>query len=200
MSQDGANEGATLLLARWRQGDEDARARLLELLHDEMRQIARRLMRAERKGHTLQPTAVVNEACLRLLGSGGGPAGSRAEFLGLAAHVMRRVLVDHARQRDADKRGGEWQRVSLQHVGSGEHAGAELVDALDLDAALERLAELSPRQARIAELRYFGGCSVEETAEALGVSARTVNSEWSFARLWLRDALSKGDAGPAPEA
>src|SRR5947207_107336 len=122
-----------------------------------MRGIARRLMKGERRGHTLQPTAVVNEACVRLLGMREGPTGSRAEFLALAAHVMRHVLVDHARKRDADRRGGEWERVSIEIEAVSGDPSASIADALDLDAALERLKTLSPRQASIAELRYFGG-------------------------------------------
>jgi len=189
-------EDASRLLERWRSGDEDARSALLGLLHDEMRVIARRLMRGERSAHTLQPTAVVNEACLRLLGVGASPASTRAEFLGLAAHVMRQVLVDHARKRGADRRGGDWQRVSVELRGSTDDPGAALVDALDLDVALERLTVLSPRQARVAELRYFGGLSIVEAAEVLGVSIATVKNEWAVARAWLQRELgSSGDAG-----
>ena len=180
---------STRLIEQWRAGDDQARARLLALLHEEMRDIARRLMRGERKDHTLQPTAVVNEACLRLLGVQSGPAGSRAEFLGLAAHVMRQVLVDHARRRDADKRGGDWQRVTLSLEERTDDSRIRQIDALDLDAALTRLAALNERQARIAELRYFGGLTTPETAEVLGVAVSTVFAEWSVARLWLAAEL-----------
>jgi RNA polymerase sigma factor (TIGR02999 family) len=193
---DAGRHDATQLLERWRGGDDGARARLLELLHDEMRGIARRLMRSERKGHTLQPTAVVNEACLRLLGVDASPASTLAEFLGLAAHVMRRVLVDHSRKRDADRRGGDWERVSVELKGTTDDPTAGLVDALDLDDALERLASLSPRQARVAELRYFGGLSVPEAAEVLGVSVTTIKNEWAVARAWLQRELGgRRDAG-----
>lgn len=199
MTEDSPHQ-ATRLLERWRSGDEGARDRLLSLLHDEMREIASRLMRSERSGHTLQATAVVNEACLRLLGVADGPAHSRAEFLGLAAHVMRRVLVDHARRRDSEKRGGDAQRVALT-VGTPSGKGAsQLIDALDLDEALDRLARLSPRQARVAELRYFGGYSVEETAEILGVSERTVKGDWRVARAWLREELGGSSRDRATEA
>lgn len=186
---------ATRLLELWRAGDSAAREDLVALLYDELRLIARRLMRSERRGHTLEPTGVVNEACLRLLGSEGTPAGNRAEFLGLAARVMRQVLVDHARRRDSGKRGGDWTRVSLAPeapADAGEAAAA--VDALSLHSALERLAVLSPRQAHVAELRYFGGLTVPETAEALQVSPSLVKQEWRVARLWLKRELD-GDGG-----
>lgn len=185
----GATGSATVLLEQWRAGDESARERLLTLLQGEMRGIARRLMRKERRGHTLQPTAVVNEACLRLLGSSDPPSRSRGDFLGLVARVMRQVLVDHSRRRDADKRGGDWQRVSLQADRAVADPGEALVDALDLDAALTKLADLSPRQAQVVELRYFAGLSIPEAAEVLGLSAATVKGEWGVARAWLRREL-----------
>jgi RNA polymerase sigma factor (TIGR02999 family) len=185
------------LLEQWRSGDEEARSRLLELLHDHMRSIARRLMRSERSNHTLQPTAVVNEACVRLLGVNASPATTGAQFLGFAAHVMRQVLVDHARARGADRRGGDWQRVSVDLVGATDDQSSDLLDALDLDAALQRLAALSPRQAHVAELRYFGGLSISEAAEVLGVSVATVKNEWAVARAWLHRELDSGkDPGP----
>lgn len=185
----GPPSGATLLLERWKNGDEAARDRFIEALHDEMRAIARRLMSRERSGHTLQPTAVVAEACLRLLGTQRPTiAQSPGEFLGLAAHVMRQVLVDHARKRDSGKRGGAWRRITIAPDAASD-SGVELVDALDLDAALTRLAELSPLQARIAELRFFVGLNVPETAEALGTNATQVKREWAVARLWLQREL-----------
>ena len=187
----------TQLIERWQAGDDAARAGLMEALHGEMRGIARRLMKAERGGHTLQPTAVVHEACLRLLG-GDAEARSRGEFLGLATHVMRRVLVDHARRRDTEKRGVGWERVTLNCVQLGHERTAGLVDALDLDAALERLARVSPRQAQVAELRYFGGLSIAETAEVLGVGVSTVKDEWTVARLWLGRELEGHGSGPGP--
>ena len=185
----GESGQATVLLEQWRAGDDSARERLLTLLQGEMRGIARRLMRKERRGHTLQPTAVVNEACLRLLGSPDTPARSRGDFLGLVARVMRQVLVDHSRKRDADKRGGDWQRVSLKADRAAMDPGEALVDALDLDVALTKLAQLSPRQAEIAELRYFAGLSIPETAEALELGVTTVKGEWGVARAWLRREL-----------
>ena len=199
-TDDGAPpDGAAELLERWKSGDDAARDRFIEVLHDEMRRIARRLMSRERSGHTLQPTAVVAEACLRLLGTERPTtAQSPGEFLGLAAHVMRRVLVDHARQRDSHKRGGEWRRISIAPDAAAE-SGVELVDALDLDAALSKLAELSPLQARVAELRFFVGLNVPETAEALGTNPTQVKREWAVARLWLQRELDRPVEGPSPE-
>lgn len=196
MQGDGPGQ-ATLLLERWRSGDSEARGSLIDLLEAELRAIARRLMRGERPGHTLQPTAVVGEACLRLLGTKESPASSRGEFLGLAAHVMRQVLVDHARQHQARKRGGDWVRVSLSHQWASE-PGVDEVDALDLDAALSGLAELSPRQARVAELRYFGGLTITETAAALELGPTQVKREWAMARAWLKRRLRQDGAAPDP--
>lgn len=201
MSDEDQQEGnpgrVTLLLANWRAGDEHAGEEVIAAVYQELRAIARRLMRGERKGHTLQPTGVVHEACLRLLGDARLPAVSRAEFLGLAAHVMRRVLVDHARKRDSQKRGGNWTRVSLSD-GKTEFSGeSRLVDALDLDRGLEKLAALDASQAKVAELRYFGGLSNEEIADVLGVSLSTVKRDWTVARLWLERELG-GGREPAP--
>ena len=198
---EGARGEASVLLERWRAGDGGARDQLVALVHHELRAIAGRLMRGERAGHTLQPTAVVGEACLRLLRGDPGPAGSRAEFLGLASRVMRQVLVDHARKRDSDKRGGGWQRVSL--ASSSEPAGPSepLVDVLDLDAALKRLEARSARQARIAELRYLAGMTIGETAKHLGISETLVKREWLVARAWLRRELGlPGPDGGNPAA
>lgn len=189
----------THLIERWRAGEAAARDRLVEVLHDELRTIARRLMRRERDGHTLEPTGVVHEAWLRLIGSSSIPAASRRDFLGLAARLMRQILVDHARRRESDKRGGDWGRVSLTSGDSTDDGSERLIDALDLDAALHELAELSPRQAEVAELRYYGGLTVPETAEVLGVAESTVKADWSVARLWLARHLREGEA-PGPQA
>lgn len=188
-SEGGAAGEASVLLERWRSGDDEARGRLVTLLHGELRRIAGHLMKSERPGHTLQPTAVVSEACLRLLSGGATPAGNRSEFLGLAARVMRQVLVDHARKRDSDKRGGDWQRVSLAPGQEPAAAGGRTVDVLDLDAALEGLERRSARQARIAELRYLAGMTLDETAEHLGISRTLVKREWVVARAWLKREL-----------
>lgn len=190
MAEDESSE-PTRLIERWQAGDDAARARLIALLYDEMREIARRLMRTERSDHTLQPTAVVHEACVRLLGVAQGPARTRNEFLGLAARVMRQVLVEHARSKGAGKRGSDWKRVSISHREPNEDRTAGLIDALDLDEALGRLAKLSERQARVAELRYFGGMTVGEAADALGVSPSLVHAEWAVARLWLAAELRR---------
>jgi len=179
----------TQLLAEYREGDRDAIDRLMPLVYAELRRIAARSLRAERKEHTLQPTALVNEAYLRLVDQQNPVWQNRAHFLGCAARLMRNILVDHARAHRADKRGGGQVRVTL---------GEELlrieereVDLLALDAALDRLAEQDEQKSRIVELRYFGGLSTEETAEVLGVSDRTVKRAWALARAWLRRELER---------
>lgn len=183
---------ATQLLMVLRAGDErgeQATERLSELLYPELRRIAGRLMQGERAGHTLQPTAVVHEAFVRLVGEGTVEWQDRAHFLGIAARVMRRILIDHARRRGAVKRGGEVDQVTLDEgVVSGEQSAVGL---LALDDVLTRLAEIDDRGARVAELRIFGGLTVRETAEELGVSARTVNGDWAVARLWLTRELAQ---------
>jgi RNA polymerase sigma factor (TIGR02999 family) len=184
----------TGLLAAWGAGDHAALDVLLPLVYDELRRQARAALRREGIGHTLQPTALVHEAYLRLAGGRPGPWRSRGEFFGIAARCMRQVLVDTARTRQAAKRGGGAQAVTLGDAdavaagsdGAGEIAG---VDVLALDAALERLAALDPEQARVVELRYFTGLTIDETAAALGISAATVSREWSVARRWLRREL-----------
>ena len=162
---------------------------LLALLYDDLRRIASRMMARERVGHTLQPTALVNEACLRIVESGGVTACDRTHVFRLAANVMRHVLVDHARRWSARKRGGNRVRVPLE----GAHLRAPDVDTdvLDLHRSLERLEALDARTAAVAELRLFGGCTVEQVAAALGVSVATVDNEWRFACAWLGRALSE---------
>ena len=169
-------------------GDDTARDRLVRAVYDELRVIARAALRRERDGHTLVTTALVHEAYEKVLGP--EPAfSSRGHFFGAAARAMRQVLVDHARRRDRVKRGGGERPVPLDAVGEVAAPGAPGVDLLDLDAALTRLAALDPRQAAVVECRTFGGLSVEETAEALGVSPSTVKREWRTARAWLYAAL-----------
>ncbi|MEM7244406.1 MAG: sigma-70 family RNA polymerase sigma factor [Acidobacteriota bacterium] len=178
----------TVVLRELREGDASAYERLVPLVNDELRAIARRLMRDQRVGHTLQPTALVNEALIRLLGQSGGEYDDRRHFLAIAAGCMRRVLVDHARTKGAEKRGGDWRRVSLhEELAPG---GERELAVLDLHEALVRLAELDERQAQVVELRYFGGMTVEETAEHLGVSPSTVKLDWTAARLWLHRELA----------
>lgn len=160
---------------------------LLPLVYDELRRIAAGFLRHERRDHTLQPTALVNEAYLRLLGQRSVDWQNRAQFLGIAAQAMRRVLVDHARARAAGKRGGPQTRVTLDEV----HAVSpgEDVDVLALDEALEELAEFDARLARVVELRFFGGLTNPEVAEALGISVATVDRERATAVAWLRRRL-----------
>jgi RNA polymerase sigma factor (TIGR02999 family) len=185
-------ETVTRLLVRLRDADEAARAeafqQVLEILYPELRRMAGRVMRRERPGHTLQPTALVHEAFLALVDGTAIDWEGRAHFMGVAARVMRRILVDHARRHAARKRGGGLRQVTLD-----ESAGPGLcdrsLDVLDLHDALERLASLDPRGARVVELKVFGGLTADEAAAALRVSKRTVDSDWSVARMWLAREL-----------
>ena len=168
------------------------RDRLLELVYDALRRVAATFLADERPDHTLQPTALVHEAYLKLVGQESVSWEGRSHFMALAAQAMRRILVDHARGRGREKRGGDWQRIELEP----EFApGAEEPrDLLALDGALQRLAEVSERQARVVELRFFGGLSTEVTAQVLGVSERTVVREWRFAKAWLTASLGESTA------
>jgi RNA polymerase sigma factor (TIGR02999 family) len=181
----------TAALVAWKDGAAGAADRLLELIYPELHRIAERQMRRERAGHTLQPTALVHEAYLKLVDQSHVDWRNRAHFLGVAAQAMRRLLVDHARGRDRDKRGGGATLLELDSA-SGE-AGlavpARSVDLLALDQALERLAALDEVQARLVELRFFGGLSVEEAAEALGVSTATAGRDFRSARAFLAREL-----------
>lgn len=178
----------TLLLRRFRRGNDPSVARLMELIYPELRKLAGAQFRRERCGHVLQPTALVHEAYFRLLGHANHDWESRAHFYAAAANVMRRVLIDCARARKAAKRGGEGTAAGLDRaLGLSEEQSTDL---LDLDRALADLETLSPRQARVVELRYFVGLSVPETAVALGVNPRSVDRDWATARAWLRGRLS----------
>lgn len=169
-------------------GDDDARfARLVPLVYEELRAMASRQMRAQRRDHTLQATALVNEAWLRLAGSEQPDWADQRELLLVAATVMRNVLVDYARRRNAAKRPNPADRVDVDEAQPGDPFGADL---LAMDQALAQLAELDTRQARIVELRYFAGLSIPETAEALDISESTVTREWRMARAWLQRALA----------
>lgn len=170
---------------------EEVLRRLAPIVYDELRQLAAAHLRKERTGHTLQPTALVNEAYLRLVGAADTPWHSRGAFFGAAAQAMHRILIDHARKRLRQKRGGGAVAVSLSRVGPASWDEPERL--LALDEALRRLMEVDARSAEVVRLRYFGGLSLGQTAEALGVSERTVKREWSFARAWLRREL--GEAG-----
>jgi RNA polymerase sigma factor (TIGR02999 family) len=167
------------------EGDPDAADRLLPLVYNELRALARGVMRRERRNHTLQPTALVHEVWLRLAGSDRQPWRGRAQFLAIAARSMRQILIEHARKRMAGKRGGDWQRITLDEQVSAAPSKGTQVDLLALDAALERLKALSSRQARIVELKYFGGLTGREIAEVLGVSTTTVENNWATAKAWL---------------
>jgi RNA polymerase sigma factor (TIGR02999 family) len=183
----------TVLLARWRDGDQAALDELVPVVYGELRVLAARYLRSERGGHTLQPTSLVNEAFVRLLGPARVRPQDRTHFFALAARTMRRVLVDHARRRQAEKRPAPEDRLTLVTAVAGSTAAPE-IDLLALHEALERLAAIHPRQARLVELRYFGGLSNREAAEALEVSLATVERDWQVARLWLADRLG-GAAG-----
>lgn len=181
----------TRLLHALSAGDASALEQLTPLLYGELRNLARRQMRGESASHTLQPTALVHEAFLRLLGQREAAWQNRQHFLSVAAQVMRRVLVDHARRRRAGKRGGGASGVAIS-VAAGAISGSagDPLDLIALDQALARLAELDSRQARIVELRYFGGLSVDETAHVLDLSPATVKRDWQFAKAWLVRELS----------
>ena len=187
-SVDDAKERATGLLAAAQNGQPASEEQLFEALYGELKRMAGGLLRDERDGHTLQPTALVHEAWIRLIDDRGVGAGGRGHFLGLAARAMRRILVEHARARQRLKRGGEWRRVDL--ASEVADVGAEH-EILAIDGELEVLAGLSERQSRIVEMRYFTGLSLEDVAEALGLSTRSVEREWRFARAWLADRLAR---------
>jgi RNA polymerase sigma factor (TIGR02999 family) len=178
----------TQLLLDWRAGDEAALGRLLPLVHQELQRIARRCMRGERQGQSLQATALVNEAYLRLVDIDQVNWQNRTHFLAMAARLMRRVLVDRARERRYQKRGGGAVRVSLTDGMQSSETDSDLVR---LDDALEALEKLDPRKSRVVELRFFGGLSVEETAEALALSPKTVIRDWKVAKAWLRRELDQ---------
>jgi RNA polymerase sigma factor (TIGR02999 family) len=195
----------TQLLAQWRDGDERAFAQLSALMYEELRQLAQRHLRRERSDHTIQKTALVNEAFVRLVGQQSVDWQSRAHFIGLASKLMRRVLVDYARARLADKRGGGAGVLSLDEMAAPEadeapdttptalqHLDAHTQEEVSaIDQALQRLEQIDARQAQIVEMRYFGGLTVEQTAEAIGISEATVKREWTLARAWLRRELGK---------
>jgi len=183
------------LLVAWGAGDEGARDELLELAYPHLKRMASGKLRGEADGHTLDTTALVHEACLDLLESDHPDWQGRAQFFAFMSTVMRRVLVDHARRRDALKRGGGWGRVMLSDDLVGEDTGVE--GLLDLEAALTQLATHAPRMARVAECRIFGGMNDGEVADALGLSERTAAREWQRGRAWLRVALEDGTGSEA---
>jgi RNA polymerase sigma factor (TIGR02999 family) len=181
-------EGVTQLLIDWSHGDQAALDRLMPLVYSELRRLATNYLRRERQGHTLQPTALVNEAYLKLVDQRNAKWQNRAQFFGISAQLMRRILVDHARQRQAAKRGGsEQQRLSI--TSAEKFVQQSEIDLLALNEALDELAKMDQQQSRIVELKFFGGLSIEETAEVLGIGHATVEREWKMARAWLRRQL-----------
>jgi RNA polymerase sigma-70 factor (ECF subfamily) len=182
-------QGITQLLERWSAGDEEALNQLMPQVYDELHRLAGAYLRRERREHTLQPTALVNEAYLKLIDQRHPPWRNRAQFFGVAAQLMRRILVDHARSHDASKRGGGRFQISLKNIGAfGQQPDADL---LALNDALKKLAEIDSEQSRIVELRFFGGLTIEETAEAMHVSHATIEREWKIAKAWLKRELTK---------
>src|SRR6266576_6818978 len=181
-------EGVTELLVRWSSGDQKALDKLMPLVYSELRRLATNYLRRERQNHTLQPTALVNEAYLKLVDQRKPRWQNRAQFYGVAAQLMRRILVDHARQNKAAKRGGsDQERLSITSAGQlGEKPD---IDLLALHEALEELKTFDPQQEQIVELKFFGGLSIDETAEVLGLGHATVERDWKMARAWLRRKL-----------
>jgi len=188
------NHDVTELLQAWGGGDLNARDRLLPLVYRELRRRAAAYLRRERRDHSLQPTDLVHEAYLRLVDQRRAAWRNRGQFFGVASQMMRRILVDRARAHRMAKRSGRWARITLDEAVVPTRPTD--VDVLDLDAALSRLAAFDERKSRIAELRFFGGLSLEETGEALGVSVATVERDWQAARAWLFKTLS----GPGDDA
>jgi RNA polymerase sigma factor (TIGR02999 family) len=187
-------DDVTRLLARWHDGEPDALAELMPLVYRELHTLASHYLRHERPDHTLQPTALVNEAYLRLTGIRKADFQNRVHFFGAAAQAMRRILVDHARRHRANKRGDGIRHVDLD---AASNLGIDVrLDLVALDEALEKLAEVAPQPAKVVELRCFGGLTIEEAGEFLGVAPVTVKRHWSFARAWLYRALSGPVAPP----
>lgn len=193
---DTTDQAITRLLQEWSGGRSDAVERLVPLVYRELHGLASRHLARERGAHTLQPTALVHEAYLRLSKTASPDWQDRGHFFAVAARVMRRILVDHARQRRRIKRGGAAPVVPLDDVEPAAGAAIDPLDALALDGALSRLEDLDAQQAKVVELRFFGGLTVEETAEVMGVSSGTVKRDWAVARAWLYRELT-GDPSPA---
>jgi RNA polymerase sigma factor (TIGR02999 family) len=182
-----ADSDVTRLLLRWSQGDAAALDRLTPLVYEELKSLASRELARERAGHTLQTTALVNEAFARMIGHGDTHFDNRAHFAAIAARAMRRVLVDHARRRQARKRPTSDERVSIEEIDLEGSAG---VDLIGLDRLLERLAQISPRQAKVVDMKFFAGLELEQIADLLEVARPTVVRDWRMARAWLQRELS----------
>ena len=181
----------TDLLARWRNGDREALDALMPQVYEELRRLARHYLRQERSDHTLQSTALVHEAYVRLLGQNPPEWKNRAHFFGIAARLMRQILVDHARSHHAAKRGGAALKITLSDAIAGTKA--KNLDVVALDRALNNLAQLSQQQSQIVELRFFSGLTIEDTSEALGISPATVKRSWTAARAWLFREMSRSE-------
>jgi RNA polymerase sigma factor (TIGR02999 family) len=190
---DAGEQEVTGLLRAWSGGNRDAAQKLIPIVYDELRGLAAQRLRGERPDHTLRPTALVHEAYQRLVGQREIVWKNRAQFFALAAQAMRRVLVDYARARGAGKRGGGWDRITLDEAVAQEKPRE--VDMVLLESALHDLAELDPDKARMVELRFFGGLSLQETADALDVSPSTITREWRLARAWLYRRMKGGGRG-----
>jgi len=184
----------TAMLAAWNDGSAEALDRVIDIIYPELRRIARKHLARRRPGESLESAVLANEAYLKLLHSGGIRCENRTHFLALCSQMIRRILIDHARSRGLAKRGGDAQRVPLDQVLLS--AQARGIDVLALDEALETLARIDARKSRVVELRYFGGLSIEETAEALGVSLDTAKRDWRIARAWLLVELSGKQESP----
>ncbi|MDQ6625739.1 MAG: sigma-70 family RNA polymerase sigma factor [Verrucomicrobiota bacterium] len=180
----------TIALSQWSAGQPDAADRLMPFVYEELRRIARQHLSAERSDHTLQPTALVHEAYLRLINQSGANWKNRAQFFGIAAQLMRRILIDHARAYKAAKRGGDAEHLSLDDLDISPEARAG--ELLALDAALQDFAAIDARKSRVVELRFFGGLTVEETAAVMSLNPATVRRDWTVAKAWLHRAI-KGD-------
>lgn len=184
------------LLLEWSGGNQQALEEMLPLIYDELRHLAHNFLYRERPGHTLQTTALVHEAYLKLIDQRDARWQNRAHFFAIAAQAMRRILIDSARKHVADKRGGGGEKVSLEEVASISLEPDN--NLLALDEALNGLAEIDPQQSRIIELRYFGGLTIEETAEVMKLSPATIKREWAMARAWLHQALTDGQIDQTP--
>jgi RNA polymerase sigma factor (TIGR02999 family) len=182
-----SEETITQLLTKWSSGDEEAAERLLPLVYEELRRIASRQLRRERESHTLQATAIVHEAYMRLVGQAGLEWPSRSHFFAFSAHLIRRILVDHARRRNRAKRGGLSEKITLLEM--ADPALEKSPDLEALDEALAGLEKVDPRKAAVVELKFFGGLTLDEIAGQLGISAETVSREWRRARAWLYSTL-----------
>ena len=188
-SKDRPDDSLSSLFAQARAGDREAGDRLVTKLYSELRRIASDMMRRERPNHTLQATALVNEAYVRLFEQSNGGWKDKGQFYGIAAHLMRQVLVDHARRRRSLKRGGQWRQITLEDHAFGSES--PVIDVLTANELIEQLAALDPRQSQIVEMRIFGGLPLDEIAGVLGFSVRTVKRDWAMARAWLRSRLEE---------